>query len=90
MTGGTIAVAGDSAGGGATLATAISLRDNHSLSPSSHYMISTWLDLTNSGESMKTKAEVDVMLAPDWIRTAADRYRGNEAVSYTHFRAHAT
>ena len=77
-TGDTIAVAGDSAGGGATLATAVSLRDNHSLSPSCLYLISPWLDLTHSGESMKTKGGVDVMLAPDWIRTAADRYRGNE------------
>ncbi len=30
---------------------------------------------------MKTKADVDVMLAPDWIRTGADRYRGNEDAS---------
>ena len=80
-TGDTIAVAGDSAGGGATLATAVSLRDNHSLSPSCLYLISPWLDLTPSGESMKTKGGVDVMLAPDWIRTAADRYRGNEDAS---------
>ena len=80
-TGDTIAVAGDSAGGGATLATAVSLRDNHSLSPSCLYLISPWLDLTHSGESMKTKGGVDVMLAPDWIHTAADRYRGNEDAS---------
>ncbi len=80
-TGDTIAVAGDSAGGGATLATAVSLRDNHSLSPSCLYLISPWLDLTHSGESMKTKGGVDVMLAPDWIRTAADRYRGDEDAS---------
>ena len=80
-TGDTIAVAGDSAGGGATLATAVSLRDNHSLSPSCLYLISPWLDLTHSGESMKTKGGVDVMLAPDWIRTAADRYRDNEDAS---------
>ena len=80
-TGDTIAVAGDSAGGGATLATAVSLRDRHNLLPSCLYMISPWLDLTHSGESMKTKGDVDVMLAPDWIRTAADRYRGNEDAS---------
>ena len=80
-TGDAIAVAGDSAGGGATLATAVSLRDNHGLSPSCLYMISPWLDLTHSGESMNTKAEVDVMLAPDWIRTGADRYRGEEDAS---------
>jgi acetyl esterase/lipase len=77
-TGDTIAVAGDSAGGGASLATAISLRDNYSLSPSCLYLISPWLDLTHSGESMVSKAEVDVMLTPDSIRTAADRYRGGE------------
>ena len=77
-TGDEIAVAGDSAGGGATLATAISLRDDYGLSPSCLYLISPWLDLTHSGESMESKAEVDVMLAPDWIHTAADRYRGDE------------
>ena len=80
-TGDAIAVAGDSAGGGATLATAVSLRDRHSLLPSCLYMISPWLDLTHSGESMKIKDDVDVMLASDWIRTAADRYRGNEDTS---------
>ena len=80
-TGDTIAIAGDSAGGGATLATAVSLRANHSLSPSCLYLISPWLDLTHSGDSMKTKGGVDVMLAPDWIRTAADRYRGDEDAS---------
>ena len=77
-TGDAIAIAGDSAGGGATLATAISLRDDYGISPSCLYLISPWLDLTHSGESMKTKADVDVMLAPDWIRTGADRYRGDE------------
>ncbi len=80
-TGDEIAVAGDSAGGGATLATAISLRDSYGLSPSCLYLISPWLDLTHSGESMGSKADVDVMLAPDWIHTAADRYRGNEDAS---------
>ena len=56
-TGDAIAIAGDSAGGGATLATAISLRDDHGISPSCLYLIFPWLDLTHSGESMKIKAE---------------------------------
>ena len=79
---GSIALAGDSAGGGASLATAVSLRDEYGISPSCLYLISPWLDLTHSGESMISKTKLDVMLAPEWVRTTADSYRGKEEASH--------
>ena len=61
-TGDAIAIAGDSAGGGATLATAISLRDDHGISPSCLYLISPWLDLTHSGAVSYTHLTLPTIL----------------------------
>ena len=54
-----IAIGGDSAGGGLAIATAISLRDSDNPPPASLFLISPWTDLTFSGESHKTRKEVD-------------------------------
>jgi epsilon-lactone hydrolase len=57
-------VAGDSAGGGLTLATSISLRDAGEPLPAALVCISPWTDLTFSGESVRTRASVDPVLKP--------------------------
>ena len=54
-----IAIGGDSAGGGLAIATAIRLRDSDDPLPASLFLISPWTDLTFSGESHKTRKEVD-------------------------------
>ncbi len=51
-----IAIGGDSAGGGLTLATALSLRDNHEKIPAALFLLSPWTDLTFSGESIHARA----------------------------------
>lgn len=68
-----IAIGGDSAGGGLTLATALALRDNHEPLPSALFLISPWTDLTFSGDSVRTRADRDPLLKPhsnDWLLEA--------------------
>jgi epsilon-lactone hydrolase len=60
-----IAIGGDSAGGGLTLATALSLRDNHKEMPAALFLLSPWTDLTFSGESIHTRADRDPLLKID-------------------------
>jgi acetyl esterase/lipase len=60
-----IAIGGDSAGGGLTLATALSLRDNHEKMPAALFLLSPWTDLTFSGESIRTRANRDPLLQVD-------------------------
>ena len=57
-----IAIGGDSAGGGLTLATALSLRDNGKKMPAALFLLSPWTDLTFSGESIRSRADRDPLL----------------------------
>jgi len=70
-----IAISGDSAGGGLTLACAVNLRNAGNRLPGALVCISPWTDLTFSGETVQTLADVDPVLklgkAPD-----ADYYTG--------------
>ena len=54
-----IVVAGDSAGGGLTLALALYLRDHHMPMPGALITMSPWTDLTCSGESHLTNYDRD-------------------------------
>jgi acetyl esterase/lipase len=58
-------IAGDSAGGGLTLATAFSLRASGEPLPSALALISPWTDLTFSGETVSTLGKVDPVLKFD-------------------------
>ncbi len=55
-----IFLTGDSAGGGLAVATAIALRDRHLPMCGGFVAISPWADLTCSGESMTSRAAVDI------------------------------
>ena len=54
-----IAIGGDSAGGGLTLATALCLLDSGDPLPAALFLLSPWTDLTFSGESHNTRRAVD-------------------------------
>ena len=54
-----MAIAGDSAGGGLTLATLLTLRDAGDPLPSSGICISPWTDLTCSSDTYRTKSAAD-------------------------------
>ncbi len=71
-----IAIAGDSAGGGLSLATAISLRDEGDPLPASIACISPWTDLTMTGNSIEANANVDPMLNASILKMWADNYVG--------------
>ncbi len=60
-----MAIAGDSAGGGLTLATAVSLREGGDPLPAALALISPWSDLTFSGDTIHTLADVDPVLKVD-------------------------
>jgi monoterpene epsilon-lactone hydrolase len=57
-----IAIAGDSAGGGLTMATLLSLRDEGIALPALAVLLSPWTDLAGTGESLTTLDQADPML----------------------------
>jgi acetyl esterase/lipase len=70
-----MAIAGDSAGGGLTLATAVSLRKGGDPLPAALALISPWSDLTFSGDTIRTLADVDPVLKVDG-KLLVDYYTG--------------
>ncbi|MGD9106193.1 MAG: alpha/beta hydrolase [Desulfobacterales bacterium] len=77
LTGGDISIAGESAGGGLSIATSISLRDAGEPSPASIVCISPWTDLEMSGNSIKTHAEIDPMVNLQSLKIMASNYIGD-------------
>jgi len=72
-----IVIAGDSAGGGLTLATLVELRDQGEPLPAGAVCLSPWTDLEGLGESMKTKAKEDPWISGDSTGEIAKLYLGN-------------
>ncbi|HXW17093.1 MAG TPA: alpha/beta hydrolase [Candidatus Acidoferrales bacterium] len=73
-----IVIAGDSAGGGLTLATLVSLRDAGVPLPSGAVCISPWIDLECTGATMETKAEVDPLCTKESLLKEAAVYLAGE------------
>jgi phosphinothricin tripeptide acetyl hydrolase len=71
-----VVIAGDSAGGGLTLATLIALRDAGVPLPAAGVCISPWTDLTCSLPSHATKAAVDPIVDTTMVRSMAKAYLG--------------
>lgn len=69
-----IAIAGDSAGGGLTLATLLAARDKGLPMPACAVAISPWADLAQSGEAHRTRAGRDPMIAKDGLDQMAAAY----------------
>lgn len=69
-----LCIAGDSAGGGLTVATLVALRDRKLPLPAAGICISPWADLTCSSGSMTSMAEADPMLRPDALRWMGGLY----------------
>jgi acetyl esterase/lipase len=69
-----IAIGGDSAGGGLTVATLVALRDAGRGLPGAAIALSPWTDLACSGESMTTRAEADPMVQRQGLLAMADLY----------------
>ncbi len=71
-----IVVAGDSAGGGLAVACLLAARERGLPMPAAALLFSPWVDLTCSGETMRTLAEFDVMFRPELLPQAAALYAG--------------
>ncbi|RLA03015.1 MAG: alpha/beta hydrolase [Gammaproteobacteria bacterium] len=76
-----ITIAGDSAGGGLTLATLAALRDAGDQLPAAAVCLSPWSDLTASGESLSSNAKADPMLTPAALAYMAGNYIGEQDAS---------
>jgi len=69
-----IVIAGDSAGGGLAVAALLALRDAGVPLPAAGVCISPWVDLTGSGTSYATRADVDPIVKRDGIDRMALAY----------------
>jgi acetyl esterase/lipase len=67
-------IAGDSAGGGLTVATLLALRDRGVPLPAAGVCISPWVDMEASGASVERNAEADPFMKKAVILDAARRY----------------
>lgn len=74
---GDIFVAGDSAGGGLTIATLLSLRHAGVPMPAAAVLLSPFLDVTASGESATTRADQDPWFDATDLAVVADNYCAN-------------
>lgn len=72
-----VTMSGDSAGGGLTTSLALAIRDSDRPASKALALISPWLDLTASGDSIQYNGDKDVMLRPDGIGEVAHLYHGD-------------
>ncbi len=73
-----LAIAGDSAGGGLTVATLVALRDAKDPLPACGVCLSPWVDLEGVGDSMTKLASVDPMVQKDGLVQMAAAYLGGK------------
>jgi epsilon-lactone hydrolase len=77
----TIAVGGDSAGANLALALLIALRTRGLPLPCCGWLISPWTDLTASGATMQSKADVDPMIQKPYLLELAQAFAGGKDLS---------
>lgn len=73
-----IIVAGDSAGGNLTLSLVMKLKMENRLLPRGIVLMSPWTDLTSSGKSHITKADIDPVLNSNYINEMIENYAKGE------------
>ncbi|MDD6206892.1 MAG: alpha/beta hydrolase [Clostridiales bacterium] len=71
-----IIVAGDSAGGNLALALVHKLKQQERLLPRGLILLSPWTDLTASGKTHQTKAEIDPILNARYLEEVTEAYAG--------------
>lgn len=69
-----VVVAGDSAGGGLTMTTLLRARDEGGPQPRAGVLVSPWVDLGQTLDSHRTRADVDPMLSPESLTDLAGHY----------------
>jgi acetyl esterase/lipase len=73
-----IVISGDSAGGGLTMATLLALRHAGDPLPGAAVLLSPFLDVTGSGESVTTRADIDPWFNPEDLPVVARYYCPDE------------
>jgi monoterpene epsilon-lactone hydrolase len=74
-----IAIGGDSAGGGLTLATLVRLRDAGRPLPACAWLVSPWVDLQMTGASIDTKDADDPLIHRGYLEELASAYCSGES-----------
>jgi epsilon-lactone hydrolase len=69
-----IAIGGDSAGGGLTLALMTSVRDGREPLPACAWLVSPWVDLRMTGASLAEKAAIDPLISKPYLEELASAY----------------
>ena len=69
-----IVIGGDSAGGGLSLATMLTLRNANAPLPGCAWLVSPWVDLQMTGASMTKKADVDPLIQKPYLEELAAAY----------------
>ena len=76
-----IVIAGDSAGGGLTLAALLALRDDGQPLPAGAVCISPWTDLALTGDSMQEKVDAELVLDYDSLTKFAGWYAAGQPLT---------
>jgi acetyl esterase/lipase len=71
-----VALAGESAGGGLSIATLVNARDRGLPMPAAAFVMSPYADLTLAGASMRTKDQVDPLLNRETLQARVTDYTG--------------
>ncbi len=72
-----LVVAGESAGGGLALATLLAAKQRGLAMPAAAFVMSPWVELTLSGASIDTKADIDPVIYRAALELRAQEYAGN-------------
>jgi len=75
-----IVVGGDSAGGGLSLSFLLAARENGLDLPAGAVLLSPWVDLTGTAESIRSNAPSDDVVVDDGSHSLARMYAGKEAL----------
>ena len=78
---GQIVLAGDSAGGGLTLALLAKIKESRLPVPGAAVFLSPWVDLENKNKSIKENVGIDPMLNKGMLDQTADLYAGKQDLS---------
>ncbi len=70
-------IAGDSAGGGLTIATLVDLKTKGKPLPTAAICLSPWVDLEGIGDSMASKADIDPIIQREGLLEMAKAYLAN-------------
>jgi acetyl esterase/lipase len=79
-----IALAGESAGGGLAVALLVALRESGVPLPACAYLMSPYVDLTLSGETLTGKQALDPILSPEALRARVPDYVGGADAADPH------